>query len=211
MSTGFLIVLEGIDGAGTSTQASRLAKTLRDHGHQCHITREPSDGPIGKLLRQVLEKQLPAMGATTMSLLFAADRADHIEREVEPALKRGEVVISDRWYHSSLAYQGTDEQRQWILELNRAARRPDLTMFLRVRPQIAAQRRHRDNRNQELYESSAMQEQVAAGYEATIALLSDTETIVAIDGEKPMDDVTKQLLLHVQDQMQASPQRTCPS
>src|SRR5262245_50796325 len=135
-----LIVLEGIDGAGTTTQAARVAETLRAAGRDVHLTREPSDGPVGKLLREMLAGgHAPAgqrIDPTTMALLFAADRADHLQREVLPALARGAIVVSDRWYHSSLAYQGEGEERAWIRTLNARARRPDLTVILDVPAEV---------------------------------------------------------------------------
>src|SRR5262249_58217852 len=93
-----LVVLEGLDGAGTTTQTSRLIEHLRARGRDAHATREPSDGPIGRLLRAFLAGAHGPVDATTMALLFAADRADHLAREVEPALARGAIVVSDRWY-----------------------------------------------------------------------------------------------------------------
>ncbi len=189
-----LIVIEGIDGAGTTTQAERLAATLRGRGTACHLTREPSDGPIGKLLRQMLAGAHAPVHATTLSLLFAADRADHLSREVEPALGRGEVVISDRWYHSSLAYQGTGEERAWILELNRRARRPDLTVLLQVSPEEAAHRRARDRRPEELFDAIETQRQVAAGYLAVVHMLGRQERIEIVDGELPPDQVAASVL-----------------
>jgi dTMP kinase len=136
-----LIVLEGIDGAGTTTQALRLEAALRADGRDVHRTREPSDGPIGRLLREMLAGKHAPVDATTLSLLFAADRADHLGREVEPALARGTVVISDRWYHSSLAYQGAGEERAWIRTLNARARHPDLTLLLDIDAEVGARRR----------------------------------------------------------------------
>src|SRR5690242_1367991 len=105
------IVLEGIDGSGTTTQAARLAQTLQARGARVHATREPSTGPVGRLLRQALTGTLVAderpvqLDFCTLALLFAADRMDHVRREIEPALARGEVVISDRYDLSSLIYQ----------------------------------------------------------------------------------------------------------
>jgi len=122
--------------------------------------------------------------------LFAADRLDHCQREVEPQLAAGAIVVSDRWYHSSLAYQGTGAERDWISMLNGRARKPDLTIFLEVRPQVAAQRRHAAGRSQELFEDMRMQEAVAEGYRATNAeLLALGERIETIDGELSLDDV----------------------
>ena len=144
-----LVVLEGIDGAGTTTQTRRLAAALTADGRSVHRTREPSDGPIGLLLRRMLAGEHAPVGHETMALLFAADRADHLQREVEPALARGSLVISDRWYHSSLAYQGSDADRAWIRTLNERMRRPDLTLFLRCDAEVAARRRADAGRDEE--------------------------------------------------------------
>ncbi len=189
-----LIVLEGLDGAGTTTQARRLVAHLNAKGGKAHLTREPSDGPIGQLIRQmltghhVIENQ--AIAQSTFGLLFAADRLDHLQREVEVQLAAGSLVVSDRWYHSSLAYQGTGADRDWITTLNARARKPDLTLFLSVRPEVAAARRISAGRIQELFEDMQMQEEVAAGYKATISELSaQGERIETIDGEASPDAV----------------------
>jgi len=189
-----LIVLEGLDGAGTTTQARRLVSWLEAQGRPAHLTREPSDGPIGRLLRDMLTGGHAIAGERidqcTFSLLFAADRMDHVQREVAPALEQDTVVVSDRWYHSSLAYQGTGAERVWIADLNRFARRPDLTIFLRVRPEVAAERRVAAGRAQELFEDIEMQRRVAAGYEEVLAELAAAgERIVMVDGELGLDGV----------------------
>ncbi len=194
-----LIVLEGLDGAGTTTQAKRLVAHLESRGQRAHLTREPSDGPIGRLIREMLTGRhaLPdqAISQSTFGLLFAADRLDHLQREVEPQLAAGTTVVSDRWYHSSLAYQGTGADRDWIATLNARARRPDLTIFLKVRPEVAAKRRAAAGRSQELFEDIDMQREVDAGYRATIAeLIAAGETIETIDGELPEDQVFAAIL-----------------
>jgi dTMP kinase len=189
-----LIVLEGLDGAGTTTQTQRLVGHVRARGGQAHATREPSDGPIGRLIRELLTGHHAIDGQriaqSTFGLLFAADRLDHLQREVEPHLAAGQLVVSDRWYHSSLAYQGTGADRDWIATLNARARKPDLTIFLEVRPEVAAQRRAAAGRVQELFEDMRMQEEVAAGYQAALAeLMAQGERIEVIDGEAPADVV----------------------
>ena len=191
---GILIVLEGLDGAGTTTQSKRLAEALSGDGRDVHTTCEPSGGPVGRLLREILSGQHAPTDATTLSLLFAADRADHLQREVEPALARGAVVISDRWYHSSLAYQGTGEERAWIRTLNERARTPDVTIFLEVSPEVAAKRRHDDDRDEELFDRLSLQRRVAAGYEAAFAMLAGQEHIEIVAGEAPLDVVTAQVI-----------------
>ncbi len=192
--SGILIVLEGLDGAGTTTQCKRLGDALSADGHDVHTTCEPSGGPVGRLLREILAGQHAPTDATTLSLLFAADRADHIQREVEPALARGAVVISDRWYHSSLAYQGTGEQRAWIRTLNQRARRPDLTLYLDVSPEAAAKRRADDERPEELFDLLTTQRRVAEGYRAAFDMLRDEERIEIIAGEASVSDVAAEVV-----------------
>jgi dTMP kinase len=199
-----LIVLEGLDGAGTTTQARRLIQHLSGRGVAAHLTREPSDGPIGRLIREMLtgNHAIPGqpIGQSTFGLLFAADRLDHMQREVEPQLAAGVTVISDRWYHSSLAYQGTGADRDWITTINARARRPDLTIFLQVSPDVAARRRVAAGRVQELFEDLQMQHDVDAGYRATIAELTALgDRIEVLDGELPPDAVFQQICALVGD------------
>lgn len=194
LGRGILVAIEGIDGAGTTTQMHRLAQALTASGVSVHTTREPSDGPVGKLLRQILAGAHAPMDQTTLSLLFAADRADHLQREVEPALLEKQVVISDRWYHSSLAYQGTGEQRLWIAELNRRARRPDLTVFVEVSPEVAAERRVQAERSEEIFDALATQRRVAAGYRAVMEMLQDVERIETVDGNRSISEVSADIV-----------------
>lgn len=194
MSTGRLIVIEGLDGAGTTTQVKRLVEHLNAQGGRAHATREPSDGPVGKLIREMLTggHAIPgeSLSQGTFGLLFAADRLDHCQREVDPHIAAGTTVVSDRWYHSSLAYQGTGADRDWITTLNARARKPELTIFLKVRPEVAAQRRAAARRQEELFEQLQMQIEVDAGYTATNAeLIAQGERIETIDGEMSEDDV----------------------
>jgi dTMP kinase len=194
VSSGRLIVIEGLDGAGTTTQVKRLVEYLSAKGVRAHATREPSDGPVGRLIREMLTGGHAITGQAlsqgTFGLLFAADRLDHLQREVEPQIAAGAIVVSDRWYHSSLAYQGTGAERDWIATLNSRARRPELTIFLKVRPQVAAKRRAAARRQEELFEQLQMQIEVDAGYAATIAeLVAQGERIETIDGEQSEDDV----------------------
>lgn len=197
-----LIVLEGLDGAGTTTQARLLAQALTERGRAVHVTRQPSDGPIGKLLRAMLtgghaiEEQ--AIDQRTFGLLFAADRMDHGQREVAPALAAGTLVISDSWYHSSLAYQGTGADRAWIATANLHAIRPDVTVFLRVRPEVAAARRAAAGRTEELFEAIEMQRKVAAGYDEVMHKLAFAgERIEVVNGELPLEEVTSEILAGV--------------
>ena len=135
---GIFVVMEGIDGAGKSTQAKLLAKWFEKKGYEVVLTKEPTDTAFGKLIRRLVltgGKEGIIDGARISheaeALLFAADRAEHVHKLIKPSLESGKVVISDRYFYSSLAYQwarGLD--LQWLIDLNRFAVRPDLVVLL---------------------------------------------------------------------------------
>jgi len=209
MIEGHFIVIEGIDGSGTTTQCALLAGRLTRKGLPIHTTREPSDGPIGVLIRQILTGRVvvPATHGTrppswaTMAALFAADRLDHLEAEILPNLNDGVSVICDRYDHSSVAYQtvssgGGADVSSWVLELNRRARRPDLTLVLDVDPQIAAARRGTRSTSPELYEVSEMQAELAKFYQNVDALFPD-DAIRHVDASLDVDAVAEVIWDHV--------------
>ncbi len=202
MIEGHFIVIEGIDGSGTTTQCSMLAERLVDGGLPAHTTREPSDGPIGVLIRQILTGRVVVPGHrgvrppnwATMATLFAADRLDHLEAEVIPNLMDGVTVICDRYDHSSIAYQtvssgGGDDVSTWVCELNRHARRPDLTLVLHADPEVAARRRGARSGGLELYEVDEMQAELAKFYRKIDALFPN-DTIRHIDANCGVEAVT---------------------
>ncbi len=163
--TGTLIAMEGIDGAGTTTQARLLGDWLEAQEMQAHVTCEPSDGPAGKLLRRILRHEVQQMDAAAIALLFAADRLHHVRAEIEPHRQQGRHVISDRYVYSSLAYQSVDLERAWVASINRQAFEPELTIYLRVTPSLAAERRSSRGGSAELFETARLQERIFAIYE----------------------------------------------
>lgn len=186
------IVLEGLDGAGTTTQTARLADALRAAGREVVTTREPSDGPVGTLIRHMLSRRVVLPGGEraapeTIAALFAGDRIDHLRATVEPALARGAVVISDRYVHSSLAYQGQECDRDWVLEANRNARDADLTIFVDLPVETCLERIGTRNAARDIYETRAVLERVRAGYEAAIELRPNG--VVRVDGTGTIDEV----------------------
>lgn len=208
MIEGHFIVLEGIDGAGTSTQLELLCGALRKRGLPVHATREPSDGPIGTMLRQILQGRIVVPGVSgprapswsTMALLFAADRTDHLDAEIVPNLLDGVSVVSDRYDHSSVAYQtvagGKPDAADWIREINRQARRPDLTIVLDVAHETAAKRRMARQGRPDLYEDGELQARLADFYR-TLEKHFPSERIVHVDGEGPPDAVLQLVLREV--------------
>ena len=128
---GAFICIEGIDGCGKTTQAKLLTKKL-GKSHHAIYTAEPSQGKVGTYIRNYLygEKRLSIV---LEALLFAADRIEHLENEVIPALNEGRLVISDRYVYSSLAYQGAAGLSiEWIEKVNEYALKPDLAVFIDV-------------------------------------------------------------------------------
>lgn len=202
---GKFVVLEGIDGAGTTTQTARLVERLRRDGETVvRSTREPSDGPIGSLVRQVLTGRIVAPGGlapgwATMALLFAADRMDHVESEIEPVLAGGGVVVSDRYDASSLAYQSVSSGRggeaavDWIRQLNRHARRPDLTIVVDLDEDEAARRRDARGEPAQLYEQNETQRALAAFYRE-LARHMPEDDVVVVSGDGTVDEVHERVL-----------------
>ncbi|MGW5325164.1 dTMP kinase [Streptomyces sp. NPDC004014] len=143
---GFFIALEGGDGAGKSTQAEALAEWIRAKGHEVVLTREPGATPVGKRLRSILlDVSSAGLSHRAEALLYAADRAEHVDTVVRPALERGAVVISDRYIDSSVAYQGAgrDLSPTEVARINRWATNglvPHLTVLLDVSPEAARER-----------------------------------------------------------------------
>jgi dTMP kinase len=196
---GLFVVLEGLDGAGTTTQLERLARALRQQGHRVHTTCEPSHGPVGGLIRQALKGRSVQPGGApiaheTLALLFAADRLDHVQSEILPALARGTHVICDRYILSSLAYQGSMVPLAWVATLNERALVPDLTVLVDVDVATAARRRAARGGQAELYEVDSHQRRVAAQYRKAIALRKGREPIVIIDGTRAPEAVTEEAL-----------------
>lgn len=196
---GRFVVLEGIDGSGTTTQVARLADRLRTARVQVRATHEPSDGPVGTLVRQVLTGRIivpggRAPGWATMALLFAADRMDHVESEIEPFLAEGGIVVSDRYDASSLAYQSVSsgaESRgavEWIRTLNRHVRRPDLTIVLDLPPDVAADRRLLRGEAAQLYDQNEVQRALAAFYRDLAKHMPD-DRVVLVDAGGTVDEV----------------------
>ncbi|HEX8823990.1 MAG TPA: dTMP kinase [Archangium sp.] len=211
--SGRLIVLEGLDGAGTTTQVERLAAALRAEGHPVLTTREPSDGPVGVLIRQALTGRLVLPGgggplaAETLGLLYAADRTDHLRAKVLPALDAGQVVLSDRSVLSSLAYQGASLPMEWVESINAHAVPADLTLYVTVPIEVAARRRAARGGPEELFDAEEKQRRISKQYEAAIRLRGKREHVVRIDGDQSVDAVTAACLVQVRKLLGRKPGR----
>lgn len=148
------IVFEGIDGAGKTTQLDLLEKSLTEQGISVERTAEPTDGEIGRLLRRALSGELPK-SPEELALLFTLDRVEH-NRLIEQALADGKTVLCDRYYYSTIAYQGNASDMGWVRGLNLdcpAIRTPDLCIFLDLSPEESIRRIKARGEAAEIYET----------------------------------------------------------
>ena len=193
------LVFEGIDGSGTTTQMTRVAERLRARGHEVLETREPSVGPIGTLTRAMLsveDERQRTVDPAGLALLFAADRLEHLAREVEPALARGAVVICDRYVVSSWVYQSLDCDPAWVRTLNARARWPDATFVFDVAAEVALGRvaRRRDSTGEavERFDVPETQRRLAAGYAAILG--EDLPGLNRVDAAASIEAVTEAIV-----------------
>jgi len=192
---GKFLVLEGVDGSGISTQAARLQSWLQEKtGTKVLLTKEPSDGPVGMLIRQALTGRVQGFDSETLALLFAADRIDHLAHRVLPAVRNGHHVVCDRYLLSSLAYQGQTLTQQWIKEINAKAIEPDLTLFIRVDPGITLSRISNNRFQVDLFERENILREVLHNYDRLISeQMAKGGNIVEIDGSRPLEEVTQNI------------------
>ncbi|KNB52117.1 dTMP kinase [Streptomyces caatingaensis] len=191
--SGFFIAFEGGDGAGKSTQVQAIAEWIRAKGHEVVVTREPGATPIGKRLRAILLDVASAgLSDRAEALLYAADRAEHVNAVVRPALERGAVVISDRYIDSSVAYQGAgrDLSPTEIARINRWATEglvPHLTVLLDVSPETARER-FTEAPDRLESEPAEFHQRVRSGFLALAA--ADPARYLVVDAGQEPDEVT---------------------
>lgn len=184
------IVIEGIDGAGTTTQAAAVAEWLRTQSQQVLETMEPSRGPIGKYIRQLLKDD--SHPPQLLALAFAADRLDHIEREINPALQSGRWVVTDRYVLSSLAYQSIECDPGWVKSINRFAPAANLTVLIDIDVDVAMARIEDRGEDVERFESKSMLEKIRSNY---LELAENLEGhFIKIDGALSEKEITDQII-----------------
>jgi len=186
MNHGKFIVFEGIDGSGKSTHAVLLKERLEKEGYRVFLTCEPTDGEAGRLLRRCLtgKADLPEQA---LAGLFMTDRVDHILNPVSGILRHieeGEIVLCDRYYFSSFAYNGSYAPMEWVIEINRIARerlRPDVTFFLDILPEAFLSRIETRGAT-ERYEKVEVLRRVRDNYFKAFELLPDENVCVVDNG-----------------------------
>jgi dTMP kinase len=194
---GAFICIEGLDGCGKTTQAKLLARKLHK-GYNAVYTAEPSRGRIGTFIRKSCLYGEKRLSSVAEALLFAADRLEHVENEVLPALRQGRLVISDRYVYSSLAYQGAAGlSLDWIEKINEHALRADFAVFIDVDPKMVM---HRLKPTRSVMENLETQQKVREIYLKFV----ERGDLVRIDGNKSQSEVAAQLFAVVLKFLKAS-------
>jgi dTMP kinase len=183
------IAFEGIDGSGKSTQAKLLSEHLIREGHQVYFTFEPTDSPIGSIIRNIFTHKMEA-DHRTIAGLFVADRLDHLLNKTNGILKKledGYTVITDRYYFSSYAYHGAHLSMDWVIEANALSAgllRPDLNIFIEITPEISMQRITSGRGSLELFETLENLIKVREMYYEAFAKLKLQEKVFITDGNR---------------------------
>ena len=199
---GVFITFEGGDGAGKTTQIEMLRDWLERQGHTVVVTREPGGTDIGVELRNIVLHHRGFLAPRAEALLYAADRAHHIHTVVRPALERGDVVVQDRYFDSSVAYQGAGRvlSEEEVSDLSLWATEhlmPQLTVVLDIPADIARERRDSDNRVFDRLEAEAddFHERVRQAYHRLAD--AEPERFLMIDGQRPVDDIHAEVVSRV--------------
>jgi len=201
---GTFIAFEGIDGCGKTTQLALLAERVKETGRRCYTTAEPSEGPVGNMIRQILKGRIKA-DKKVIAALFAADRLDHLTNEVDGILKKlddGITVLTDRYNFSSYAYQGVDAPLDWVIGLNKESRKllkPTATIFIDVDPDVALERISRNRFHTELFEKKSMLIKVRELFMEAFELLKEEETVIIIDGNQSPEKIAEDIWEKVQE------------
>lgn len=194
MKKKYFIAFEGIDGSGKSTQVKLVSEKLQQEGHKVYTTSEPTNNPIGTLIRSIFKGKLEA-DHKTIAALYLADRLEHLLNKKDGILKKleeGFTVVTDRYYFSSYAYHGTHMSLDWVIEANSLCAeilRPDLTIFIDVPAEVCMKRLNEDRDMMELYETLDNLNKVREKYFESFEKLSGEETIFITDGNRPLEAI----------------------
>ena len=198
MKKNLFIAFEGIDGSGKSTQVKLLKETLEKEGHKVYTTFEPTDSPIGKIIRDIFAGRMDA-DQHTIAALFAADRLEHLLNKTNGILKKleeGYTVITDRYYLSSYAYHGVHVNVNWVIASNSLSAellKPDLNIYIDISPELTIERIEKRTGAAEIYETLENLENVRNKYFEVIALLKKKEKIKIIDGNRQPEVIAAEI------------------
>ncbi len=194
------IVLEGMDGAGTTTQMKALGEAFDQASVECHATFEPTTSPLGALVRSILGKEYVTT-PLALAMLFAADREDHLHNPINGILRsldKGKVVISDRYLFSSLAYQSVELGFEVVNSLNQFPL-PKFVVYLDTPIEACLARIDARGSQKELFERREFLQQVRDNYELIFSDLPEGVSFLRVPGEKSKGEITKIILSHLKE------------
>jgi len=194
MNKKLFLAFEGIDGSGKSTQSKLLEEKLKAEGIKVYHTYEPTGSPIGQLIKKIFRHEMES-DHRTIAGLYVADRIDHLTNTKDGILKKieeGFTVITDRYYFSSYAYQGTHMPQDWVIMANSISAdvlRPDLNIFIDIAPEVSFERVSKNRDKIELYESVENLKQVRNKYFEAFDKLKLEEKIFIVDGNRSVEEI----------------------
>jgi len=207
MKKNLFIALEGIDGSGKSTQVKLLTEKLEQAGHKVYTTCEPTDSPIGKIIRDIFTHKMEA-DHRTIAGLFVADRLDHLLNKTNGILKKleeGYTVITDRYYFSSYAYQSTHMDLDWVINANSLSAnllRPDLNIYIDISPELSIERLNRGRTSIELYETLENLQNVREKYFEVMEKLESVEKVFITNGNRAPAAISDEIWLNIKNQFE---------
>lgn len=200
---GLFIVIEGVDGSGKSTQANLLADYLRGLGRRVHHTAEPTESGLGGMVRDGLGGEHPRT-TEELAAMFLADRVAHNvspKSGIKQYLESGTDVVCDRYYYSSLAYQGVDGALQWVADMNLNSpviEKPDICVFIDLDPEKCLEHIRAGRSHFEIYEeNSAIIAETRRRYGIVFEMLKGRDNIVIVDGARTPQEVSADIIAAV--------------
>lgn len=205
MKRGWFIVLEGPDGSGKTTQAHLLADKLSSDGYPSIATEEPGGTDTGRLIREIILNPSIAISPKTELFLFLADRAEHVQKIIKPALDEGKIVVCSRYIYSTLVYQGFVRKVapiEFLLNINKYATDellPDIVFYIDVDPEKTLPKAKENSSTTRNYqggdriekEGIGFQQMVRKGYQQIAELLKDL--FITIDGNRSIEEISETL------------------
>ena len=202
MRKNLFIAFEGIDGSGKSTQVKILSQKLELEGHKVYTTFEPTDSPIGSMIRNVFNHKMEA-DHKTIAGLFVADRLNHLLNQTNGMIKMlndGFTVITDRYYFSSYAYHGVHMPVDWVIQANTLSAdllRPDLNIFIDISPEESMKRISKGRETVEMYETLDNLKKVKEIYFNCFEKLKEVEKVCIINGEREETEIAQHIWQHI--------------
>ncbi len=194
---GKFIVFEGIDGAGLTTQASLLDKYLKSKKYEVILTKEPTNNLIGGLIRAALRKEWITSNRT-LQLLFSADRAHHLEKEIIPALEDGKIVILDRYFISTIAYGMIELEKNWLKALNSQFYLPDIVFIIDVPVEVSIERIKKSRFGFEFFEEEEKLEKIRNNF---LELSKEYENCFVINGNRSIEEINQEIIKIVEEKL----------